>query len=182
MTEHGFFHPSRGYWQTISTPSPATLAGYPAGTTEVPLKPGADFDWDGEAWQPVPPPPPSTDDVDADRDRRIDGGFTLNGVRFQSRPSDRENIAGASTAALAAIMSGAEPGDYRWHGGDSDFAWIAEDNTLHPLDAQTMFALGQAAMAHKQAHIFAARALKDLDPIPADFADDQYWPDTDKDL
>ena len=33
-----------------------------------------------------------------------------------------------------------------------------------------------AELRHKQALIFAARALKDLDPIPADFADDSYWP------
>lgn len=66
-------------------------------------------------------------------------------------------------------------GDLRWHGGDGDFAWIAEDNTLVPMDAQTMFAFGQAAMAHKQAMIFAARELKDRDEIPADFSDDDYW-------
>lgn len=114
--------------------------------------------------------------VDAERDHRIAAGFDFNGVRFQSRPEDRENIAGASTAALAALMQGSQPGDLRWHGGDSDFVWIAEDNSLHPLDAQSMFALGQAAMAHKQAMIFAARSVKDMAPIPADFASDIYWP------
>lgn len=39
-----------------------------------------------------------------------------------------------------------------------------------------MFAFGQAAVAHKQAHIFAARALKDAVPIPVDYEDDGYWP------
>jgi len=39
-----------------------------------------------------------------------------------------------------------------------------------------MFAMGQAAMAHKQAHIWAARALKDMNPIPLDYTEDQYWP------
>lgn len=114
--------------------------------------------------------------VDAERDRRIDGGFVFGGTLFQSRPGDRENIAGASTAALAAISGGAEVGDLRWHGGDSDFAWIAADNSLVPMDAQTMFAFGSAAMAHKQAMIFAARALKDMEEIPADYADDGWWP------
>uniref|UniRef100_UPI0035BC5D80 DUF4376 domain-containing protein n=1 Tax=Paenochrobactrum pullorum TaxID=1324351 RepID=UPI0035BC5D80 len=113
--------------------------------------------------------------IDIERDRRINGGFTFQGVFYQSRSQDRENIAGAAVAALAAISAGAAAKDYRWHGGDADFQWIAEDNTLHLMDAQTMFAFGQAAMAHKQAMIFSARALKDMAEIPADFADDQYW-------
>jgi len=114
--------------------------------------------------------------VDAERDRRIVGGFPFAGHMFQTRAEDRENIAGASTAALAAIMNGAAAGDFRWHGGESEFAWIAEDNTLVPMDAQTMFAFGQAAMAHKQALIFAARTLKDAVEIPAGYTADEYWP------
>lgn len=119
-----------------------------------------------------------TQAIDAERDRRIAAGFIFQSKGYQSRPEDRENMAGASLAALAAMGNGALPGDYRWHGGDSDFVWIAEDNSLTLMDAQTMFALGQTAMAHKQAHIFAARALKDADPIPADYADDIHWPAT----
>ncbi|MNL12687.1 hypothetical protein D3C87_1335600 [compost metagenome] len=115
--------------------------------------------------------------VDAERDRRIAAGFVFNGTVYQTRPEDRENIAGAATAALAAMVNGAQPGDFRWHGGDRDFEWIAADNTTHPLDAQSTFAMGQAAMAHKQVHIFAARTLKDMEPIPADFATNPaYWP------
>lgn len=119
---------------------------------------------------------PTPEGVDQERDRRIDGGFSFGGVFYQTRPDDRENIAGASTAALAAIINGAEPGDYRWHGGDTDFVWIAADNSTNAMDAQTLFAFGQAAMAHKQAHIFAAREIKDADPIPADYTNDAYWP------
>lgn len=114
--------------------------------------------------------------VDRERDRRIASGFEFMSKRYQTRPEDRENIAGASTAALAAMMNGAQEGNYRWHGGDTDFVWIAEDNSLNTMDAQTMFAFGQAAMAHKQAHIFAARALKDAEEIPADYQGDAYWP------
>lgn len=66
--------------------------------------------------------------------------------------------------------------DLRWHGGAEDFAWIAADNSIHAMDAQTVFGLGQAAMAHKQALIFAARAIKDADPISEDYTDDIYWP------
>lgn len=121
-------------------------------------------------------PPPSSDDVDTERDRRIAAGFVFGGVAYQSRPADRENIMGAATAALGAIVSGALPDDLRWHGGATDFVWIAADNSLTPMDAQTMFVFGQAAMSHKSAHIFAGAALKAMDPIPADYADDQWWP------
>jgi hypothetical protein len=128
--------------------------------------------------EPEPPAPagPSAHDIDAERDRRIAAGFTFGGVFYQSRPEDRENIMGAGTAALGAMMLGAQAGDYRWHGGDSDFVWIAADNSTHPMDAQTVYAFGLAAMAHKTAHIFAARAIKDADPIPADYTDNSYWP------
>jgi len=113
--------------------------------------------------------------ITVERDRRLVAGFDFAGHRFQSRAEDRENIAGASTAAFAAMVGGAVEGDFRWHGGETDFAWIAADNTLVPMDAQTTFALGRAAMAHKQCLIFAARALKDMETIPADFVVDQYW-------
>lgn len=114
--------------------------------------------------------------VNAERDRRIFGGFTFNGVRFQSRLEDQKRIAGAGTLAVVAIVGGAQAGDYLWHGGAEPFAWIAEDNTLVPMDAQTVIAFGQAAAAHESANVFAARAIKDMDPIPSDFAADSYWP------
>ncbi|MGQ3671774.1 DUF4376 domain-containing protein [Xanthobacter sp. TB0136] len=125
--------------------------------------------WDGETFTPPSPEPVDLDalkgelcaGVDAERDRRTDAGFEFQSVRYQSRPSDRENIAGAAVAALGAMVAGAQPGDLRWHGAGSDFTWIAEDNSLIPMDAQTVYAFGQAAMAHKQGLIFEARAIKD---------------------
>lgn len=121
--------------------------------------------------------PITSHDVDAERDRRIDGTFVFAGVTFQSRPQDRENIAGAAQlATIALTMGGAQPGDLRWHGGDSDFVWIAADNSLVPMDAPTVIGFGQAVAEHKHAHIFAARAIKDAEPIPADYTDGSYWP------
>lgn len=60
MIEHGFYHPLRGYWQTISEPDAETLAGYPEGTISVPLKPGEDYDWQDGAWVHAPPAPAET--------------------------------------------------------------------------------------------------------------------------
>lgn len=65
MTERGFYHPERGYWQTIGEPSEAILATYPEGTIEVPLKPGADHDWIDGAWVHNPPPPPTPEEARA---------------------------------------------------------------------------------------------------------------------
>lgn len=136
----------------------------------------AEWEADGNTIEPYSPPPPSSADVDRERDRRIDGGFSFGGAMYQTRPEDRENILGAYSAALTAVINGAQAGDYRWDGGDSDFLWIAADNSTAPMDAQMMIAFGQAALAHKQAHIFAARVLKDMPEIPVDYTDNQYWP------
>lgn len=99
--------------------------------------------------------------VDALRDTLIEGGFEHDGHRFQSRQSDRENIIGASVAAMGAIMNGAQPGDLRWSDPNSDFVWIAEDNTLVPLDASGMMALYKRGFTFKAGNTFYARALKD---------------------
>lgn len=52
MSEQGFYHPARGYWQTNSEPSAEILAAYPEGTKQVPVMPGAGYVYDGNAWQP----------------------------------------------------------------------------------------------------------------------------------
>jgi hypothetical protein len=51
------------------------------------------------------------------------------------------------------------------------------DNTPTVMDAQTMLAFAQAAASWKREHIYAGRAIKDLSPIPADYAADGRWPD-----
>ena len=48
--EKGFYHPDRGYWQTIGNPSADILTNYPEGTIEIPIKPGENFEWSGGAW------------------------------------------------------------------------------------------------------------------------------------
>lgn len=114
--------------------------------------------------------------VDAERDRRIDAGVEFQGLMFQSRATDRENIAGAAQLGFMAVVAGAESGDLRWSNPGQDFAWIASDNSLVPMDAQTVVAFGRAAAERKQALIFAGRQLKDMKPIPVDYTDDKWWP------
>lgn len=105
--------------------------------------------------------------VDTERDRRL-LRFKHNGMWYQSRPMDRVRIAGAHTAALACIMTNGE-----W---PSDFAWIAEDDTHIPMTLQQVLEFGNTALNHERTHIFAANALKTMEPIPLDYEDDSYWP------
>ena len=52
--EIGFYHPSKGYWQTTSEPSSEILEAYPEGTVEVTLKPDGSFEWLNGMWIAVP--------------------------------------------------------------------------------------------------------------------------------
>lgn len=139
-------------------------------------QPGFAEEWLDEG-HPELKPVPLAADIDIERDARIDAGFSFNGVRFQSRMGDRENIAGAAQLAFMAMMNGAVAGDLRWSDPNQDFTWIAADNSLVTMDAPTVVALGKAAAEHKQQLIFAARQIKDAAEIPADFADDKWWPE-----
>lgn len=126
---------------------------------------------------PYVAPPKTGAQVNAERDRRTDAGFEFAGVMFDFDAKAKGDIAGAASNALIALtLSGKDPADLRWHGGASDFAWIAQDNTTMLMSAAKVLQFGQAAAAHRSAHVFAARALKDLPEIPADYQDDKYWP------
>lgn len=121
------------------------------------------------------PMAPTGDMVNAERNRRM-ASFPFAGKTYQFDADSQANISGAGTLALAAIINGAQPGDYRWSDADADFYWLSADNTPTVLDAQTMFAFAQAAAAWKRDHIYAARVIKNLSPIPADYAADSRWP------
>lgn len=63
--EKGFYHPSRGYWQTNENPSQEVVDSYPQGTIEVPLRPGPFYDWNGSQWVENIPAPPTNAELDA---------------------------------------------------------------------------------------------------------------------
>lgn len=134
--------------------------------------------YDGQAFSPpaVEPLIVTTDDVDAERDRRIDAGVEFQGALYQSRADDRENIAGSAQLAFMAIVQGAQPGDLRWATPEADFFWIALDNSRVPMDAQTVVEFGKLAALSKQAHIIAGSNLKQMEPIPANYNDNKWWP------
>lgn len=134
------------------------------------------FTYSGGVFAPPIPPSPTPDQVDAERDRRLAGTMTFMGVEYDVDQKSLARITGAATLAGFALAAGAQPGNFLWHGGSEAFTWITADNTLVQLDAQMTLNLGKTAAANETLHIFAARALKDMSPIPADYTADAYWP------
>lgn len=113
--------------------------------------------------------------VDAERDRRI-AVFPFGGKDYDADQVSLRRIDTAKVNALAAIINGAQAGDYRWAHPTTDFAWIASDNTSTLMDAQTTLAFGIAASSWEGLHIVAARSIKNLSPVPTDYASAARWP------
>ena len=118
---------------------------------------------------------PSVDDVNRERDRRLAADFEFQGKMYQRDTVSLQRIAGKATLAGFAIAAGAQSGNLRWDNPERDFGWISSDNTITPMDAQTCFAFAQAAAAVETRLVFAAKQLRDMDPIPADYTDDKWW-------
>jgi hypothetical protein len=114
--------------------------------------------------------------ITQERNRRMRGTFEFQGNTFDVDQGSLQRITGAASLAGFAMGAGAQAGDLFWHGGEQPFGWITADNQIVTMDAPTTFAFGQAAANNESRHIFAARALKDMDPIPADWQDDKWWP------
>jgi hypothetical protein len=124
-----------------------------------------------------PTPIPATQgDVAQERDRRLALDFDFQGKLYQRDRVSVQRIAGAAQMASLAIAQGAQAGDLHWHGGEPPFGWIASDDSVTHMDAQTVVQFGIAAAGVETAIIFAARALRQMETIPQDFTDDKYWP------
>ena len=117
-----------------------------------------------------------SEEVNRERDRRLPMPFNFNGSLYDRDPTSVARISGAGTLALGAIIGGAQPGNLRWHGGNNDFGWIDYNGNINTMDAQTVFAFGQAAAERETLIVFSAKSLKTMDPIPEDYANDIYWP------
>ncbi len=157
----------------ICDPSMAPPGIYIEASDDTVAEPGLDRVEEGSL---VKVAPDLTEAVNAERDRRLPLPFEFNGTLFDRDPTSLSRISGAGVLALGAMIDGAQPGDLRWHGGLNDFGWISYDGSIINMDAQTVFAFGQAAAERETLLVFAAKALKSMDPIPDDFADDGYWP------
>jgi hypothetical protein len=105
--------------------------------------------------------------VDAERDRRIAEGVAVSlstGKTFtmQTRPGDIQSIQALVTVAQV-----------QWA---RQITFRDTDNNDQEMTPDEMIEAGMAAFAHVDAHYKAGWALKDTDPIPADYADDAHWP------
>lgn len=120
-------------------------------------------------------PPPSKEQVDSERDRRIAAGFTHGGKTYDSDSEAMHRVNKAYAVACRALVEGAKAGNLRWADAAQDFRWIAKDNSYVAMDAPTVIAFGEAAAAWETKHIYRARELKSMSPIPSDYTADKYW-------
>lgn len=129
----------------------------------------------GVIW-PYVAPALNSGDVDRERDRRMQT-FVFSGVVYDFDESSRALIDKARVSAMNYILvAGPQPGNLRWADANQDFGWIAADNTFHTMDAEACLSFGTSAASWEGRHILAARAIKNLSPIPADYASDARWP------
>jgi hypothetical protein len=137
-----------------------------------------------EAWDGVEPNPAravTRDMVDVEYRARLAVGFTYGGNLFDFNEDSRVSILGAVAAAqrhvqLAALDPAVAIGKADWLREGTDFTFTDATDAEVPLTAMEMIALGMAAAEHLDSHHDARRALKAMDPIPADYTDDIYWP------
>lgn len=137
--EKGFFHPNRGYWQTTNEPPQHILDGYPEGTIEVPIKPGQDYEWQGDEWVLIPPDPAEVlaaakAALAAHRYEVETGGVSVGGIVVATDRQSQSMITGAVSKAQR------DPNFVtRWKGADGNFTTV---------DASTILMIGDAVSDH----------------------------------
>lgn len=150
--EKGFFHTSRGYWQTTNEPPQHILDTFPAGTVEVPLKPGADFEWNGSEWVAVPPDPAQQLAAERAAMSATRGQFLIAavGAGIITEATAEEAAGGGWPAAFDAFMAGLSApqriaAKAAWVDGDKVrrtnpiLALIAADQSVSPDAVDDLF-------------------------------------------
>ena len=129
-----------------------------------------------EAERRVAARPPTRAAVDAERDRRLAAGVlvALTGytapLRIQCGGTDRTNLTGLCLTA-----------DRRLAAGDTaTLPFRCRGNVTHDLTPAQMVEAFDHASAFHTAVMQASWALKDTNPIPADYAADARWPADDR--
>lgn len=123
-------------------------------------------------FSPPSPPPASGDQINVERDRRISAGTTVNvtgygDIPLQGGERDQTNLLGLVTAAQVRLAGGDTATLTKFRDAEN------VDHMLTPMQVIEMWSKGAAWIS---ANYDASWALKAMDPIPADFADDSYWP------
>lgn len=155
MMEQGFFHPSRGYWQTTGEPSADILAAYPDGTQPVPLKPGPDHEWSGGEWVHVPPAPVLPTEAQALRQIDHDADAIVRDV-IGDRGEEYRQAEADALAFQAAGFAGPAPG--------SVAVWAAASGMTEQAAAQDVLAQAAAwrtaLLAIRQARLTAKAGVR----------------------
>ncbi|WP_142847224.1 DUF4376 domain-containing protein [Telmatospirillum sp. J64-1] len=114
MSECGFYHPGRGYWQAIGEVPEDIRESYPEGTIEVPLRPSPNHEWKGGEWVEMPAPPLAREDLLdylAERRWRAEiGGCDWNGWHLRTDEASQ----GKYLAELEAISLGVRQDGELW--------------------------------------------------------------------
>jgi hypothetical protein len=113
--------------------------------------------------------------VNKHRNFLLSNGFEFEGMMFDSKDEDRKRISATALLASLAITNGAEKNDFFWHGEEEPFGWISQNNIVILMDAHDMLEFAKTALSHERNIIMSARKLKDMEEIPVDFANGQYW-------
>ena len=107
-------------------------------------------------------------EINAERQRRIIAGKVINGIYVTGRDEDARNL---TNLALVAQM--------RIGMGDTTTLTIYRDgdNVDHDLTPPEMLELWQQSAEYVSALYAASWAIKAMEPLPEDLADDELWPE-----
>ncbi|WP_319519625.1 hypothetical protein [uncultured Martelella sp.] len=160
--EKGYYHPSRGYWQTTSAPSERIKFNYPDGTVEVPVKPGEDFALIDGAWVAASPAlhvlqARKTAAINNRLNARLADGYRYAADQHVALDqSSRADMSAMAATALAVTSGSANwPDSYKT-------GWITVENSRIQLETpDDGLALAAAVGDHYAALRQHARDLKD---------------------
>ncbi|WJR66931.1 DUF4376 domain-containing protein [Neorhizobium sp. CSC1952] len=108
------------------------------------------------------------DAINAERTRRIVAGRVIDGIRVTGRDEDARNLTNLALAAQLRLAA---------QDTETLTTFRDGDNVDHELTPPQIMSLWQQSSEYVSALYAASWALKALDPIPADFADNSYWPE-----
>lgn len=108
---------------------------------------------------------PTAEHVNAERARRIAVGGVFDGVRITGSEDDTRNL--ANLAMMAQI---------RMASGDETLTTYRDgDNVDHTLTPAQVVSIWQQSSSFVSSLYASSWALKEMTPIPADYASDAYW-------
>jgi len=106
------------------------------------------------------------DGINGERTRRIVAGKIIDGIRVTGRDEDARNLTNLALGAQLRLAAGDTETLTTFRDGD---------NVDHELTPPQIMSLWQQSSEYVSALYAASWALKALDPIPADFAEDSHW-------